>query len=90
MLPKSHLLDREEQVARNLLIQRVMLGVEIGRLKNRVISYLKREGVYQSLPKTDDSSSLARREAMTSLRFNDDRDLVMRTMMDRLEFLKEQ
>jgi transposase len=90
MLPKSHLLDREEQIVRDLLIQRVTLGVEIGRLKNRIIGYLKREGVYHSLPKTYDNLSATRRLAISSLRFNDQRDLVLKTMMERLEFLEGQ
>ena len=50
MLPESHLLDRNDQIVRDLLVQRVKLGVEIGRLKNSVIGYLKREGLYDSLP----------------------------------------
>ncbi len=90
MLPESHLLDREEQVKRDLLIQRVQLGVEIGNMERRIISYLKREDVYGSLPKTEDNFSVTRREAIKALRFNDGRDLVMRTMMERLEFLEEQ
>jgi hypothetical protein len=45
MLPESHLLDREEQVKRDLLTQRVKLGVEIGDVKRQIISYLKREDV---------------------------------------------
>jgi transposase len=52
MLPESHLLDRNSQIVRDLLVQRVKLGVEIGRLKNSLIGYLKREGVYDTLPKT--------------------------------------
>ena len=90
MLPESHLLDRDAQNVRDLLVQRAKLGVEIGRLKNSVIGYLKREGLYDSLPRTGDSFSVKRRQAIHSLRFNDDRDLVLGTMMDRLEFLEEQ
>jgi len=90
MLPESHLLDRDQQIVRDLLVQRVKLGVEIGRLKNSVIGYLKREGVYDSLPKTGDNFSIKRREAIRSLKFNDERDLVLGTMMDRLEFLDRQ
>jgi hypothetical protein len=71
-------------------VQRVKLGVEIGRLKNRVIGYLKREGVYDSLPRTGDNFSARRRHAIRSLRFNDKRDLVLGTMMDRLHFLEKQ
>jgi transposase len=51
---------------------------------------LKREGVYDSLSKTKDNFSVKRREAIRSLRFNDERDLVLGTMMDRLEFLEWQ
>jgi transposase len=90
MLPESHLLDRDQQIVRDLLVQRVKLGVEIGRLKNSVIGYLKREGVYDSLPKTGDNFSIKRRRAIRSLRFNDERDLVLGTMMDRLDFLERQ
>ena len=90
MLPESHLLDRDQQIVRDLLVQRAKLGVEIGRLKNSLIGYLKREGVYDSLPKSGDNFSVKRRQAIHSLKFNDDRDLVLGTMMDRLEFLEEQ
>jgi transposase len=90
MLPESHLLDREKQIVRDLLVQRVKLGVEIGRLKNSIIGYLKREGVYDSLPKSRDTFSLKRRQAIHSLRFNDNRDLILNTMLDRLEFLEKQ
>ena len=90
MLPESHLLPREEQIARDLLIQRVKLGVEIGKMKTRIISYLKREGVYSNLPNSKDNFSAKRRIAIAALRFNDDRDLVLRTMIDRLEFMEKQ
>jgi transposase len=90
MLPESHLLDRDAQIVRDLLVQRAKLGVEIGRLKNSVIGYLKREGIYDSLPKSRDSFSAKRRLAIHSLKFNDNRDLVLGTMMDRLEFLEKQ
>jgi len=90
MLPESHLLDRDEQIARDLLVQRVKLGVEIGRLKSSVIGYLKREGLHDVLPKTKDNFSAARRQAIDSLRFHDERDLVLKTMMDRLRFLEDQ
>ena len=55
---------------------------EIGRLKNSVIGYLKREGIYDSLPKSRDSFSHKRRQMIRSLKFNDNRDLVLGTMMD--------
>jgi transposase len=90
LLPESHLLDREEQIERDPLIQRVKLGVEIGRMKSSITSYLTREGVIQSLPDSSDSFSAARRLALSSLRFDDDRDLVLRTMIERLEFMEGQ
>ena len=90
LLPESHLLAKEEQIERDLLIQRVKLGLEIGRMKSSVLSYLTREGVTQSLPETSDNFSVARRLAIRSLRFGDDRDVVLKTMMDRLEFMEGQ
>ena len=96
MLPESHLLSREEQVKRDLLIQRVTLGKEIGKMKLKLIAYLKREDVYLSLPESSDSFSRERRQAIRSMRFggdgddDDGRDLVVGTMMDRLEFLERQ
>lgn len=90
LLPESHLLSREEQIERDLLLQRVKLGVEIGRIKTRILSYLKREGILESLPKTADNFSAARRLAISCLKLGDDRDLVMKTMLDRLEFMEKQ
>ncbi len=90
MLPEAHLLERNEQIARDLLIQRVKLGQEIGSLKSTILSYLKREGIEKQLPNTTDNFSSARRKATLSLKFGDDRDLVLKTMMDRLEFLERQ
>jgi transposase len=90
LLPESHLLPQIGQIERDLLIQRVKLGSEIGRMKSRIISYLKREGVYGHLPKSKDNFSARRRAAIASLRFNDDRDLVLKTMIDRLEFMERQ
>ncbi|MCL5068201.1 MAG: IS110 family transposase, partial [Thaumarchaeota archaeon] len=90
MLPESHLLTREEQISRDLLIQRVKLGVETSRTKNSITSYLKREDVYQTLPKTSSNFSDRRREAIKAFKFSDERDLILQTMMDRLEFLEKQ
>ncbi|MGC8630109.1 MAG: IS110 family transposase [Thermoplasmata archaeon] len=42
MLPKSNLLSQEEQIFRDLLIQRVKIGKQISNLKNSIIGYLKR------------------------------------------------
>ena len=59
-------------------------------MKSRIISYLKREGVFNYLPKSKDNFSARRRTAIASLKFNDDRDLVLKTMIDRLEFMETQ
>ena len=90
MLPEAHLLTREEQLKRDLLVQRVTLGKEIGRMKARILSYLKREGVNEFLPSTEDNYSVARRKAIRSFSFGDTRDMVLKTMVDRLEFLEGQ
>jgi len=90
MLPESHLLDPNQQIVRDLLVQRVKLGVEIGRLKNSIIGYLKRKGINETLPKSSDNFSLKRRQAIHSLRFDDKRDLILHTMLDRLDFLEKQ
>jgi transposase len=89
MIPEAHLLDREDQIFRDLLIQRVKLGAEIARLKNSIIGYLKREGLFQDLPDSTDNFSEERREAMAAISFGDDRDLVLSTMMARLEFVEK-
>ena len=39
MLPESHLLTKEEQISRDLLVKRVKLGVEISRIKNSITSF---------------------------------------------------
>jgi transposase len=90
MLPESHLLSQDEQIQRDFLLERVKLGVEISRMKNCVINYIKREGLYESLPPSTDSLSVARRHAMRSLELGYRRDLLLSTMMDRLEFLEKQ
>lgn len=90
MLPEAHLLTREEQLTRDLLIQRVRLGEDARKVKLRILSYLKREGVNEKLPKMSDNFSVTRRNLMRSLSFGDERDLVIKSMLDRLEFLEEQ
>jgi transposase len=89
MIPEAHLLDREDQIFRDLLIQRVKLGAEISRLKNSIIGYLKREGLFEDLPDSVDNFSDGRREAMRAISFGDDRDLVLSTMMARLEYVEK-
>ena len=83
MLPESHLLSREEQIRRDLLVQRVRLGAEMSSIKVSVIGYLKREGVFASLPPGSDNFSVLRR-TIRSLNFGDDRDLMVNTKMDSL------
>ena len=90
MLPESHLLSEEDRIFRDLLIQRVKLSSEISSLKNSIIGYLKREGLYSLLPESNDSFSEKRRTAIKNIRFNNQKDLVLKTMMERLEFLERQ
>lgn len=90
MLPEAHLLTKEEQLTRDLLIQRVRLGEDARKLKHRILSYLKREGLNEKLPQMSDNFSLKRRRAIRSLSLGDERDLVIKSMTDRLEFLEEQ
>jgi transposase len=49
-----------------------------------------REGMNENLPKISDNFSLTRRNLMRSLSFGDDRDLVIKLMLNRLEFMEEQ
>ena len=88
MLPESHLLSEEDRIFRDLLIQRVRLSNDIASVKNSIIGYLKREGLYSSLPESNDSFSEKRREAIKEIRFDDQKDFVLKTMIDRLEFLE--
>ena len=64
MIPESHLLDENERIFRDLLIQRVKLGRSVSSTKNSIIGYLKREGIFDNLPKTEDNFSAKRRKAM--------------------------
>lgn len=88
MIPEAHLLDHEDQVFRDLLIQRVKLGSTIARSKSSIISYLKREDEFGRLPEGADNFSDERRRAMKSVTFDDDRDLVLATMFARLESME--
>ncbi len=85
IIPEAHLLDREDQVFRDLLILMTKMGQETSRLKNSIIGYLKREGLFQNLPETSDNFSEERRDAMKAISFGDERDLVLSTMFTRLE-----
>jgi transposase len=90
MIPESHLLDENDRIFRDLLIQRVKLGRSTSSTKNSIIGYLRREGIFDNLPKSDDNFSVKRRNAMKEIRFNNRKDLVLTTMMDRLEFFEKQ
>ena len=57
---------------------------------NDVIGYLKREGIFDNLPESNDNFSVKRRKAMREIRFNNQKDLVLTTMLDRLEFFEKQ
>ena len=90
MLPESHLLEQEERIERDLLIQRVKLGRSISSTKNSIIGYLKREGLFDELPETNDNFSVKRRKAMKEIEFGNQKDLILRTMIERLEFYEKQ
>ena len=57
MLPESHLLPEEDRIFRDLLIQRAKLGQEVSMMKSSIISYLKREGLFDTLPESSDNFS---------------------------------
>lgn len=90
MIPESHLLSEDDRISRDLLLQRVKLGKSIASLKNSIIGYLKREGLYASLPESVDNFSRKRRDAMKAIRFGNQKDLVLKTMLDRLAFHEQQ
>lgn len=90
MLPESHLLEQEGRIKRDLLIQRVKLGKSISSTKNSIIGYLKREGLFDGLPETNDNFSVKRRKAMKEIEFGNQKDLVLSTMIERLEFYEKQ
>ena len=90
MIPESHLLNEDARISRDLLIQRVKLGRSITTTKNGIIGYLKREGLFDSLPKTRDNFSRKRRVAMNAIRFGNQKDLVLRSMLERLSFYEQQ
>ena len=90
MIPESHLLDENDRIFRDLLIQRVKLGRSTSSTKNSITGYLRREGIFDNLPKSDDNFSVKRRKAMKEIRFNNQKDLVLKTMIERLEFFEKQ
>ena len=90
MIPESHLLDEDDSIFRDLLIQRVGLGKSISSTKKSILGYLKREGINDSLPKTGDNFSKSRKKAILAIRFGNQKDIVLKSMMDRLSFFGEQ
>lgn len=90
MMSESHLLDDAGRIELDLLVQRAKLGKSIASLKTGIIGYLKREGVFDSLPRGSDNFSAKRRKAMADLRFGNQMDLVFTIMMDRLSFYEQQ
>ena len=90
VIPESHLLSEEDRIFRDLLIQRAKLGQEVSRMKTSIISYLKREGLYDTIPESSENFSEKRRKAMESIKFNNDKDVVFKTMLNRLKFLEDQ
>ncbi|EQD72736.1 transposase IS116/IS110/IS902 family protein [mine drainage metagenome] len=90
MIPESHLLDDEERIRRDLLIQRVKLGKLTASTKNSIIGYLKREGLFDKLPETENNFSMKRRKAIKEVKFGNQKDIVLKTMLDRLEFYEKQ
>jgi transposase len=90
MIPESHLLDEDERIFRDLLIQRVKIGKSISSTKNSIIGYLKREDLFSKLPETIDNFSVKKRKAMREIKFGNQKDLILKTMLDRLEFFEKQ
>ena len=89
-IAKPHLLGDEDRISRDLLIQRVKLGRSIADTKNSITGYLKREGLYNSLPESSDNFSEKRRSAIRSISFSNPKDLVISSIMDRLELYESQ
>ena len=89
MLPESHLLEQEERIERDLLLQGMKLGRSISSTKNSIIGYLKREGLFDGLPETNDNFSVKKMKAMKEIEFGNQKDFVLRTMIERLEFYKK-
>ncbi|MCL4448033.1 MAG: IS110 family transposase [Thermoplasmatales archaeon] len=90
MIPEAHLLSDEDRITRDLLVQRVRLGRSIGNAKNSITGYLKREGLYDKLPESSDKFSEKRRDAIRAISLNNPKDLVISSMMDRLDLYESQ
>ena len=55
-----------------------------------IIGYLKREGLFDSLPKTNDNFSKKRRKAMNAIAFGNRKDIVLGSIIERLSFYEQQ
>ena len=90
MLPESHLLEQGERIKRDLLLQGMKLGRSMSSTKNSIIGFFKREGLFDGLPETNDNFSLKKRKTMIEIEFGNQKDLVLRTRIERLEFYGKQ
>lgn len=59
-------------------------------MKNGITGYLRREGKYNTLPDMVDTFSVKRREAIEAVHFGDDKDIILKTMLQKLSFYEEQ
>ena len=71
-------------------MQRVKLGRSIATTKNGIIAYLKREYLFDLIPKTNGTFSKKRMAAMNTIKFGNQKDLVLRTMLEWLSFYEQQ
>ncbi|MEM3192578.1 MAG: hypothetical protein QW292_10945 [Candidatus Parvarchaeota archaeon] len=90
MIPKAYLISDEDRIVRDLLMKRLRLSQYIADTKNSITVYLKREGLYNSLPESSDSFSEKRRSAMRPTSFSNPNDLVISSIMDRQELYESQ
>lgn len=88
MLSESHLLNQEGRIFGYLLIQGVKISLEISSFKNSIIRYPKRKGLNSTLPESIDSFSQRRIREMRKISFSNQKDPVLETMVDRLEFFE--
>lgn len=75
MILKRHLFSEDARTFRDILIQRVKLGRAIETTKNGMIGYLKREGIFDSLPKAIDNISKKRRVVLNTIKFDNQKYL---------------
>ena len=66
------------------------LGKSVSSTKNSIIEYFKRKGLFDELPEINDIFSVKKRNAMKKIEFGNQKDLVLSTIIERLEFYKKQ